>query len=445
MRFIGVVLICLFASSIQAQVSKAWCESEAVRVFEWFKADSFDAVYSRFDKTMKRQIQPDMLEGVWGQVTMSLGLASDHGEAVVEEMDSLFVTLLPIKLQKGKAQLKVTFDKTGLIAGLFIVPGQIPYSPPAWLNPEKIKEVKIDFGEPQFPNSGKLSMPASGEPFACVIIVPGSGGIDKDCSIGPNKIYKDIAWGLASKGIASFRYDKRTHDFLGQLVKNDQDGKEPFDIRTEYLQDLKEIVKKLAKRPELNAKRIYILGHSQGGALIPLFNKELKGIAGFISMAGTLRPIPELAKEQVAYLSSFSKLSKDDSLKLEQLYRKFDNSMPGKIENLDKNEPIFEPYTHNYWKFLAKLDMPKMAVAIKKPMLFLQGERDYQVTMKDFELWKSTLKGKSDCTFKSYPKLNHLFLTGRGEGPSDPNEYNRPENVSEEVILDLVNWLKSRP
>jgi hypothetical protein len=72
-------------------------------------------------------------------------------------------------------------------------------------------------------------------------------------------------------------------------------------------------------------------------------------------------------------------------------------------------------------------------------MLILQGERDYQVTMKDFDLWKSALGSQSNVTFRTYPKLNHLFIAG--EGRSRPEEYQAPGHVDEQVVGDIASWI----
>ena len=58
------------------------------------------------------------------------------------------------------------------------------------------------------------------------------------------------------------------------------------------------------------------------------------------------------------------------------------------------------------------------AKRLKLPMLFLQGERDFQVTMKISSIWKSAMAGRSDATFHAYPALNHLFIAGEGEARS---------------------------
>jgi fermentation-respiration switch protein FrsA (DUF1100 family) len=75
-------------------------------------------------------------------------------------------------------------------------------------------------------------------------------------------------------------------------------------------------------------------------------------------------------------------------------------------------------------------------------MLLLQGERDYQVTMEDFQGWKAALASKRNATFKSYPALNHLFLEGTGK--SAPAEYQQVGHVPQTVIDDIVAWIRAQ-
>ena len=77
---------------------------------------------------------------------------------------------------------------------------------------------------------------------------------------------------------------------------------------------------------------------------------------------------------------------------------------------------------------------------LKQPMLILQGERDYQVTMADDVVkWRAALDGKADVTFHTYPALNHFFLPGTGK--SVPAEYDTLGHVPVDVISDIASWI----
>jgi fermentation-respiration switch protein FrsA (DUF1100 family) len=105
-------------------------------------------------------------------------------------------------------------------------------------------------------------------------------------------------------------------------------------------------------------------------------------------------------------------------------------------------EKLFFNLSGYYWKSVLDYNPLQEIKKVKTPILILQGERDYQVTMKDFELWKSTLKNNNKATFISYPKLNHLFMSG--EGISDPKEYLTKGNVDAAVIEDIYNFVKKK-
>jgi fermentation-respiration switch protein FrsA (DUF1100 family) len=77
---------------------------------------------------------------------------------------------------------------------------------------------------------------------------------------------------------------------------------------------------------------------------------------------------------------------------------------------------------------------------LSKPLLILQGERDYNVTMDAFRDWQKALAQRSDVSFKSYPKLDHLFL--EGGGPASTADYAHPRNIPKYVVDDIAAWIK---
>jgi fermentation-respiration switch protein FrsA (DUF1100 family) len=92
-----------------------------------------------------------------------------------------------------------------------------------------------------------------------------------------------------------------------------------------------------------------------------------------------------------------------------------------------------------YWLDLRGYDPVKSAFDVERPMLILQGERDYQVTMRDFAGWLRACMSRNNMNCKSYPALNHLFM--KGEEKSAPDEYQLPGHVAEDVIRDIADWI----
>ena len=148
---------------------------------------------------------------------------------------------------------------------------------------------------------GTLSMPV-GRGAAAIVLVHGSGPNNRDETLGPNKPFRDLAWGLAQRGIAVLRYEKRTRQHGAKLAAANRN----FTVREETTEDAVLAVKLLRSRKEFDPKRIFVLGHSLGGTLAPRIAVEDGALAGIIILAGATRPLQDVAREQLVYLSSIT-------------------------------------------------------------------------------------------------------------------------------------------
>ena len=142
-------------------------------------------------------------------------------------------------------------------------------------------------------------------------------------------------------------------------------------------------------------------------------------------MAGNVRPLEELIVDQTEYIASLKgNLTVEDQTKLAQIRK---NPFGGMS--------VPASYLNDLKGYRPDLE----AKSLNTPMLILQGGRDYQVTIKDFDLWKSALQSRSNVSFHTYASLNHLFIVG--EGKSRPEEYQQPGHVDAQVIADIANWV----
>ena len=95
-----------------------------------------------------------------------------------------------------------------------------------------------------------------------------------------------------------------------------------------------------------------------------------------------------------------------------------------------------------YMQSLHTLDPVADARALARPLLILQGERDYQVTMADFAIWQAAFPDDESVTLISYPALNHMFNnSGDPARLSIPQDYEIPAFVAAQVIDDIVKWV----
>ena len=210
-------------------------------------------------------------------------------------------------------------------------------------------------------------------------------------------------------------------------------------VKEETIDDVVSAFDALASQDKIDSKKIVVLGHSLGGMLIPRIALVQDKISGFISLAGSTMPLEDLVLEQTQYIiSQNGNLSEEAQNKIEELKRQV---AAIKSPDLSEKNPgtLLLGGPAKYWLDLRGYEPAKEAVKLRQPMLILQGERDYQVTMENFANWKKALGSRKDVSFIVYPGLNHLFIEGNGK--SMPAEYSIPGNVARVVIDDIVKWI----
>jgi fermentation-respiration switch protein FrsA (DUF1100 family) len=312
-------------------------------------------------------------------------------------------------------------------------------SRPDWTAPAYVtqgafheREVQVVSGSVSLP--GTLSMPAGGGPFPGIVLLHGSGPQDRDETIGGFRPFQDLAQGLASHGIAVLRYDKRTKVYQKELA-----GTNDLTIRQEVIDDALAAIKLLRETPGVDRGRVFLAGHSLGGILAPRIGVLDGSVAGVVLLAAPSRPMSDVIGDQARSLlepgaPEAQRLMAPGILKEANALADLYAGRPGPPSGLILGASA------SYWLDL-KSQLPLDAArSLGKPILVLQGERDYQVSMADFYGWKKELGGRQGVVLKSYPALNHLFSPG--EGRSSPAEYEKPGHVAAEVVDDIAAFVK---
>jgi dienelactone hydrolase len=406
-------------------------------------AGRFDEAVAGFDETMSDVMPSGTLADTWSQL---LGQAGDfvavQGTRAAREggYDIVYVTT---EFTQMPLDIKVVFDDAGLIAGLFFLPAadtsaSAPQAAPPYADPSTFTEQEVIVGEgTEWALPGTLTLPAGEGPFPAVVLVHGSGPNDRDETIGPNKPFRDLAWGLAGQGIATLRYEKRTREYQ-QTVARMTD----FTVQEETIDDALAAVTLLRGTPAIDPAQVYVLGHSLGGTLIPRIGAQTEDAAGLIVLAGADRPLEALMLEQFTYIFGLDgEISAEEQAQLEAIQEQITAVQDPDLSPAAAPDGLLGAPAA-YWLDLRDYVPSELARTLSQPLLILQGERDYQVTMEDYGRWQAALADRADVTFKSYPALNHLFIAG--EGPSTPAEYDQAGHVAEEVIRDIAGWIRDR-
>ena len=283
---------------------------------------------------------------------------------------------------------------------------------------------------------GILTVPKGEGPFPAVILLQGSGASDKDESVGKLKPFRDLAEGLAEKGVAVYRFDKRSYVYGMEMMTSRQ-----ITLADEYLEDAVNAVQLLARQNRIDPNRIFLLGHSLGGNAIPAAARELENApakaCGFIMMAASPRPLDVLMREQYDFLYSLMpEITAEQQAEKDAMFAELD-----KLQDLDaltEDDTVAGVYSA-YWKWLADYDILQAAKDITRPVLLLQGEEDYQVTLEDFGIWKDALSEKENWRMISYPGLTHVFTAGRKTEGAEV--YTRPDRMDARVIQDIADFI----
>lgn len=284
---------------------------------------------------------------------------------------------------------------------------------------------------PVGPLPGTLTMPSGSGPFPVVLLLAGSGPNDRDETIGSNKPFLDIATGLAEHGIATLRYDKRTRVFGA--------GSRVITVDDEVTDDAVAALQLLAKQPAIDATRVFVLGHSLGGLMAPRIAERVPGVAGVILFAAPVTFDLDTVLRQIRYITTVQHVPPEQS---QQLTAQIVTARDA-IAKADPAHPPAGEYFHapaSYWLSFRGYDPVAVAKNLRRPLLILQGGRDYQVTPKDdFAHWQTAFAHDKHATLKEYPELYHLFMQG-GDPPS-PADYAKAGHVDATVISDIADWI----
>jgi uncharacterized protein len=421
------------------QAAPDWI-AKAREVVNEMAAGQYDKVETQYDSAMKSALPAGKLGDTWKQMLGQVGgfksVVSDSSQT---QQGRQIITLV-CAFERATVDVGIAFNADGTLGGIHFRPHRdtTPWSAPSYAKPDSFHETEITVTFKRWKLPGTLTTPVGDGPFPIVVLVHGSGPHDEDETVGANKPFKDLAWGLASNGVAVLRYKKRTAQYGAEAV----DDIASMTVSDETINDAKAAIDLASKQPKIDAKRVFMLGHSEGGYVAPRVADGDHEIAGLILLAADERPLEVLILDQLRYLSSFPGVPPEQAKKQIADAEQAAKTIESPDLNLgDTITVLGSKIPASYFLDLRGYDPGATAAKLKIPILILQGGRDYQVTTDDFEAWKKALAGHANVTFKLYPDLNHIFQSG--EGKSKPTEYDKAGHMSETTIADIAGWVRN--
>ena len=302
-------------------------------------------------------------------------------------------------------------------------------------------EEKIIVGEgTSFPLNGLLTFPDEHpEPVPAAVFVHGSGPSNMDEKVMKLTPFRDLASGLAKHGIASLRYDKRTFVHARRMVK----GHRTVTVWEETIEDALLAVEMLKKDRRIDSERVFLLGHSMGAMLAPRIDAEGADVRGIVMMAGTPYRLEEIVLRQLRQASRGKSLLKAFVALEEKFYSKRFADLYRMSDDDAKKKKFAGSMTLYYFKEMGRKTAADYLLESEKPVLILQGGRDFQVLAEeDFREFQRLLAGRDNVSFRLYPELNHVFVNAIYDDILKASrDYSVERHIGDEVIGDIAQFI----
>jgi len=438
----------------EASVARRFC-------VDFFAADD-DAMANVMDAPLKAAMTPEGSQQIRESLVVALGPLEEIGEAwYTDEVQGYRRYRVPVRFENGMQDLLVAFEPGGKVGGLFTVKhierpslereakaAELP-RPQTPQPPFDYRAEDVTYTSDEFVRAGTLTIPNGNGPFPAVLLLSGSGAQDRDSLLFGHRSFLLISDHLTRAGIAVLRVDDRgVGGSTGNLAES---------TLSDFAEDAIAGVRFLAARAEIDAKRIGLIGHSEGGIVAPLAASRSAVVGFVVILAGTGVPgaqVMDLQMQQHMRLLGVSEETIEaaaiENRKLNSLIAEGATTIAVKdqlaILKRSQGDPtavtpaelaqLTAPWTRSFITY-----DPRPALAkIKVPVLALNGELDFQVNPdQNLTAIRAALKHNSDVTLHRLPKLNHLFQTAE-TGAFD--EYSRIEETFTPVALDLIrDWI----
>ena len=296
--------------------------------------------------------------------------------------------------------------------------------------------------EIQFPSDGllapgTLALPAhrSGR-IPVLVMVQGSGIQDRDATIGPNKLFQQMAIDFAERGIATLRYDRRPKFALNNFLQHP-------DLDHEVVIDAASALAYCETIPEVDPRAIYLLGHSLGAELAPDIVKRRLGqfpdsVRGMIMMSGIAQPLDQAMLEQIRMLGRAQGGTPEQIDEIvaawATVFRAAKDPLTPDAEPLGVGTKI----AAGYWRDWLKRDPVTTMATLQVPALVLRGENDNNTSHADFEALSKAATTPGSAS-REFPGLNHEYQVGIGNG----TEIMQPAEVSLAPVDAIAAWVKT--
>ena len=411
-----------------AEAAEPDWQAVALNQLELFAGGDFASLRAEMTDDLAGALTEDALKGTLD----SLGAVEDWAFSEMSEQQGYHVVCFSVNQGGANYLYRFVLDADARLAGWQISPGASQAATNAPAADVCVEDVLLRPGEPD-ETQAILTLPATKGTFPAVILVQGSGPSDKNESAYGIAPFQDIAEGLARCGVASIRYDKYTYAHADKIPDVNS-----FTVDDEYTRDAQAALDVLLADGRID--RVFLLGHSQGGMLMPRIISKLgaEHFSGGIALAGSPLHLWEIQLHQnqavVEGLTGAQKAQAQQVLDAELEKR---DDMENWSDDERKQNTFFGISAY-YQGDEMRVDAAETARANGVPVLCLQGGADWQVTPEDgAQAWQAALPEAEVLTFDG---LSHM-CTPVENSTGTAADYVSGSHVSEDVIDAIAQWI----
>jgi pimeloyl-ACP methyl ester carboxylesterase len=314
-RIVAFSLLTLFAAAFAVAAPDDKGPEDVAREFvTLLSEEKFAEAVKLYDETMSKALPADGLAETWKRMLWSTGVFEKQIGVRTERVQVYEAVFVTCKFERAYIDIRVVLDRDLRVSGLFFLPGSPPgekIATAGYTRPDGIREMEVTVGTGEWALPGTLTLPKGDGPFAAAVLVHGSGPNDRDESVGSNKPFRDLAWGLAARGVAVLRYDKRSLVHGEKMVEVTD-----LTVQGEVIDDVLAAVALLRGTETIRPDLIFVVGHSLGGMLVPRIAEQESEVAGFVILAGPTRPLGVLLLEQLEYIHALDGEISDEENRL---------------------------------------------------------------------------------------------------------------------------------
>jgi dienelactone hydrolase len=384
-----------------------------------------DEAVRMLDATMSRAMSARELASTWSEIVSRAGPLKTlvpKGRDVVGAYDRRVYRL---EFEREPMQALLVFDpQTVKLAGLFFtaVPATVPA---ASLDEGRFVTLELRVGPDARPVGASVTIPRrqGPGPFPGIVLVPGSGPGDRDETVGPIKPFRDLAEGLAARGMVALRFDKRTRTYPASFIGS------AATVDGEEVDDAVGAIAKLRALPEVDPKQVFVVGHSLGGFLAPEIARRAGAVAGLVLVAAPAGDLPRLYVAQLRQAHAPPEALREAEKQLAAL----------EARKLPPGAPVFGAPA-SYWYDLGKRDPVATARALGLPVLLLRGDADQNVPASAHAAWAKALAGKCMVKQETFPGLTHHLVPA-----SEVADSGTAPRVPAAVIDAIVRFVAPKP